>query len=131
MANTPKINQDKEFYGTSLLLSFHDVPANVFKNEFIKPFLEALVDSINMTKGPYFEWGSDKNENDNPHPKAEGISAVQFLEESAVVGHFLDEIEKVYLDIFSCKEFDTYEAIIFCQKKLGGKLVQHQVITRI
>ena len=125
------VNENSEPYGWSLLLSFHDVDDAKFDPKFIKQFGEELVDHLGMVRGPFHIWGSLKDENDTPYVKSDGLSAVQFLMESAVTSHFLDEIHKVYVDIFSCKEYDSFSAIQFCQDKIGGRLVQHQSITRL
>ena len=40
-------------------------------------------------------------------PEAAGYSLVQLIEASAVTGHFCDASGDAYLDIFSCKDFDS------------------------
>ena len=48
--------------------------------------------------------------------KLEGISALQFIETSSITVH-CDEIEnRVFIDIFSCKDFDSTKALE-CSKK--------------
>ncbi len=44
---------------------------------------------------------------------AKGTSAVQFILMSLMVIHTLELLDAVYLNIFSCKEFDPDEAIRF------------------
>jgi len=46
------------------------------------------------------------------------ISACQFLGESAIVAHPYPEFDYMYLDVFSCKEFDTEKAVEFIQRTL-------------
>ena len=50
------------------------------------------------------------------NPKTKGTSAVQFILTSTIVVHCLDELKSVYVNIFSCKEFDTDAAADFVVK---------------
>ena len=40
-------------------------------------------------------------------PHTQGTSAVQFILTSSIVIHTLDQLRSVYINIFSCKEFDS------------------------
>ena len=40
-----------------------------------------------------------------------GYTLVQLIETSNITGHFVEETNDIYLDIFSCKAFDTKDAI--------------------
>jgi S-adenosylmethionine/arginine decarboxylase-like enzyme len=44
-------------------------------------------------------------------PEAAGYSLVQLIETSAVTGHFCDASGDIYLDVFSCKDFDPEVAV--------------------
>ena len=46
-------------------------------------------------------------------PKTKGTSAVQFILTSTIVVHTLDLMKTVYVNIFSCKTFDTGDAARF------------------
>jgi S-adenosylmethionine/arginine decarboxylase-like enzyme len=48
-------------------------------------------------------------------PHLHGISAVQFIETSNIVCHALPLLKAVYLNLFTCKEFDTDDALGFCK----------------
>lgn len=43
-----------------------------------------------------------------------GYTLVQLIETSNIVAHFVEEYNDLYLDVFSCKEFnpDTVESIV-------------------
>ncbi len=49
-------------------------------------------------------------------PKTKGTSAVQFILTSTIVIHTLDLMNAVYVNIFSCKDFDVYKAATFTAK---------------
>jgi len=39
-------------------------------------------------------------------PHTQGTSAVQFILTSSIVIHALDQLKSVYINVFSCKDFD-------------------------
>ncbi len=55
-------------------------------------------------------------EEQQTNPKTKGTSAVQFILTSTIVIHTLDLMKVVYVNIFSCKEFDTNVAAKFTAK---------------
>ena len=70
--------------------------------EYIKQFTKQLVKEIDMV--PYgepqvvhFADGGDKA----------GWTMIQLIETSSIVGHFLDHNGDLYLDVFSCKNFEA------------------------
>ena len=129
--NDSKVNQDKSSYGIELILDFEDVPDAKFDPKFIEQFSREVVASIHMAAGPFHLWGSPSDENAEPDPKCDGLSAILFLEHSSMTTHWLDRLNKVFVNIFSCDDFDTFAAIQLCQKRIGGKLIAHRVVTRL
>jgi S-adenosylmethionine/arginine decarboxylase-like enzyme len=64
----------------------------------------------------------------SPHTK--GTSAVQFILTSNITIHTLDELKAVYLNIFSCKTFDSEIATQLCREWFNGTVVNKQFIAR-
>ena len=70
--------------------------------EYIAHFIKDLVNLIDMV--PYgepqvvhFADGTDKA----------GWTVIQLIQTSSIVGHFLDDNGDLYLDVFSCKDFEA------------------------
>ena len=63
-----------------------------------------------------------------PHMK--GTSAVQFIRTSTITIHTLDLMNNVYLNIFSCKDFDSNIAKEFSEEWFRGKIANSHVIER-
>lgn len=79
----------------------------VRSGEAIRGFCEELIASIGMVA-----YGEPLLEHFATHlPEAAGYSLVQLIETSAVTGHFCDASGDIYLDVFSCKDFDPEVAI--------------------
>ena len=65
----------------------------------------------------------------DPHTK--GTTAVQFILTSNITIHTLDILKNVYINVFSCKDFDAKKALKFSEEWFKGKVVNSQVIERI
>ena len=63
-------------------------------------------------------------------PHLKGTSAIQFITTSNITIHTLDILKNVYLNIFSCKNFDTDVAKNFSEKWFEGQAVTNQVVVR-
>jgi S-adenosylmethionine/arginine decarboxylase-like enzyme len=89
-------------WGMSLHLDLHDCDPGLIRSaEAIQRFTEELCDMIEVKRfGPtqIVRFGRD--------PLVYGYSMVQLIETSLVSGHFAEDSNAVYLDIFSCKYYD-------------------------
>lgn len=59
-----------------------------------------------------------------------GYSMVQLIETSAITGHFSDLWNRIYLDIFSCKEYDEKKAANFAKKFFQAKRIKAKIVYR-
>lgn len=81
--------------------------AAVCSRAAIQTFVARLVEAIDMKA-----YGPPLIEHFAEHvPQAAGYSLVQLIETSAITGHFCDASGDAYIDIFSCKEFDSETAL--------------------
>jgi S-adenosylmethionine decarboxylase len=63
-------------------------------------------------------------------PEAAGYSLVQLIETSAVTGHFCDKSGDAYLDVFSCKDFDSEVAIGVVERHLQPESIRKVELSR-
>jgi S-adenosylmethionine/arginine decarboxylase-like enzyme len=63
-------------------------------------------------------------------PEAAGYSLVQLIETSAVTGHFCDASGDAYLDVFSCKDFDSEVAMGVVERHLGPESIKKVELSR-
>lgn len=121
-----------EIYGQELILDLHDCDATKFTRKDLERYCEELCDLIDMERCDLHFWddvGVPKDEQQTD-PKTKGTSAVQFILTSTIVIHTLDLMKAVYVNIFSCKEFDTDEAAQFTANWFGSKDWTKQIVTR-
>lgn len=59
-----------------------------------------------------------------------GTSAIQFILTSNITIHTLDELKAVYVNVFSCKDFNPFIARDFTKSWFKGEVVQVKVMIR-
>jgi S-adenosylmethionine decarboxylase len=92
----------------------------------IRVFSEDLVASIGMVA-----YGEPVLAHFATHlPEAAGYSLVQLIETSAVTGHFCDASGDAYLDVFSCKDFDSEVAVGVVERHLRPRSIRKVELVR-
>lgn len=122
----------KNYYGKELILDIHECDPSKFNRKSIRNYLKQLCDLIEMERCE-LKWWDDygvplSEQETEPHLK--GTTAVQFIKTSNIVVHTLDLMENVYINIFSCKDFDVSLAEKFSQEWFKGKIVNSKIIER-
>jgi len=120
-------------YGKELILDLHNCNPNKFNRKDIETYFRVLCDKIDMEKCEFFFWDDvdvpeDEKQTD-PHLK--GTSAIQFIMTSNITIHTLDLLGKVYLNIFSCKDFKSSIVKEFSEEWFDGEIVNAVAVTRI
>jgi len=120
-------------FGKELIIDLDNCNVRKFTRHHIKLFFKGLCKEIDMVacKQTFWDYINDKEAYDKAPSHLKGTSAVQFIMTSNITIHTLDVTNKVYLNIFSCKGFDEFDAIVFCVKFFEGALVKSHVIDRI
>ena len=95
-------------YGYELIIDLHGCDASTFNRESLKGYFEKLCQAIKMKREDLHFWDYEGVPEEERPTEAHllGTSAVQFIETSNIVIHALDLLEAVYVNIFSCKEYD-------------------------
>lgn len=102
----------------------------------IRRFSAELVTLLQMT--PYGEpvveffgcgtWKPGDPEQDKP--ATAGYTLAQLIETSLVSAHFADNARTVFLDVFSCKPYDSTAVARFAQAFFGAETYAQQVLNR-
>jgi len=115
-------------YGKELILDLCDCNASLFNRRELKKFFTEMCHLLEMEKckltfWDYFWWpdfliryfGWDKDD------RIYGTSAVQFIKTSNITLHTINNLKRVYLNIFSCKNFDEEIVADFTKNFFQGK----------
>ena len=120
-------------YGKELIIDLHDCDTSLFNREAIAIFFKELCELIDMEACDCHFWddfGVDIEEQQTEvHTK--GTSAIQFILTSNITIHTLDLLKNVYLNIFSCKDFDSEKTLEFSASYFKGKVKACHTIERI
>ena len=91
-------------------------PATIRDADKIKQFVHELCDLIGMKR-----FGECVVVNFGEDERVAGYSMTQLIETSLISGHFANQTNTVYLDVFSCKYYNPYIAAEFAKKFFQGK----------
>ena len=122
-----------EKYGVELILDLHGCNVSTFTRESIGGYFEQLCELIDMKREELVFWddiGVPEDEKQTS-PHTQGTSAVQFILTSSIVIHTLDQLRAVYVNMFSCKEFDPKLAEQFTAEWFGADDCSARFIDRV
>lgn len=119
-------------YGSELILDLHECDPSRFTRAELERYCTELCELIDMERCNLYFWDDVgvPEEERQTNPKTKGTSAVQFILTSTIVIHTLDLMKAAYVNIFSCKDFDTDEAAEFTAKWFGSTDWTANVVTR-
>ena len=120
-------------YGKELILDLHHCATSTFTRLSIRQYFEKLCEMIDMERGKLTWWDdlyTPEGEKET-EPHLVGTSAVQFIKTSNITIHTLDLIQRVYLNVFSCKDFDEEVVARTTATWFDGDIVNKKVIQRI
>ena len=120
-------------YGMELVLDLHECDVSTFNRESLDKYFGELCEAIDMTQCERFWWDDigvpEEEQQQSPHTK--GTSAVQFILTSSIVIHTLELTGKAYVNIFSCKAFNTGMATEMTKLHFAGTVKQKVVLDRL
>jgi len=110
-------------YGKELILDIHNCNVLKFNRRDIESYLIELCDNIIDMEREDLHWWDYEDDLDGykeapDHLK--GTSCVQFILTSTIVIHSLVDLKKIFINIFSCKDFDVEEAADFTKNYFSG-----------
>lgn len=120
-------------YGKELIMDLHNCDSARFTRRSIRNYFKKVCNLINMERCKLCWWDDlyTPEEEKETESHLVGTSAVQFIKTSSIVIHSLDMLKKVYINIFSCKDFDDIVVSQFSEEWFEGSIVNRRVISRI
>lgn len=115
-------------YGKELILDLHDCDVSTFNRKSIENYFVKLCILIDMEREDrhFWDYEGDPEGYENAPSHLKGTSAVQFIKTSSMVIHTLDDLGRVYINIFSCKDFNGDAARDYTEEWFEGKAVNNQ-----
>lgn len=119
--------QTKEQWGLLTSINLYECDKQLITNEvIIKQFIIELCELINMTRygEPIIVYFAKHD------PKVAGYTLVQLIETSCVTAHFVDINGNVYIDVFSCKDYNSEKLVEYCSHYFNAKDSIHTITKR-
>ena len=109
--------QEQQAWGLLASIDLHDCDPDLIRDaDAIKRFVVELCERIDMKR-----FGECQVVNFGEDEQVAGFSMVQLIETSCISAHFANETNTTYLDIFSCKYYNPYEASEFAKEFFAAK----------
>lgn len=115
---------DRKYWGWHLVLNSTGCDNSINDPLQVEKFLSKAVKELDMYPigGPivmYVNW-----------PEGRGVSGVQFITTSTITFHGDADGNKVFLDVFSCKEYNVDTVLKLFSKWFSPASMTHQMIYR-
>ncbi len=122
-----------ENYGKELILDLHDCDATTFTRDSISDYFDKLCIVIDMVQCEMHFWDDleTPEEDRQTRDHTVGTSAIQFILTSNITIHTLDKLGKVFVNIFSCKDFESDIATEFTKEWFSGNIVNKVEVDRL
>jgi S-adenosylmethionine/arginine decarboxylase-like enzyme len=100
-------------------------PKTIRDAEKIKIFVIELCKLLDMKR-----FGKTTIVDFGENERVSGFSMTQLIETSLISGHFANQSNAVFLDIFSCKEYPPHKMANFCKTFFKGKKMKMKITFR-
>ena len=90
-------------------------PMKIRDADEIRRFVVELCDLIEMKR-----FGETQVVHFGEDERVAGYSMIQLIETSLISAHFANQTNTTYLDVFSCKPYDSEEVRAFCHNFFAG-----------
>ena len=91
-------------------------PDTIRNADEIRRFVVELCEIIDMKR-----FGETQVVHFGEEERVAGFSMVQLIETSLISAHFANLTNTVYLDVFSCKAYDSEKVRVFAERFFGGE----------
>jgi len=114
-------------WGWSLSVDLKSCNSDLIRDaEAIKNFVVELCNLIEMKR-----YGECHVINFGEDPDVAGFSMFQLIETSNISAHFVNKTNAIYLDVFSCKEYDPQMVAQFAEIYFEAQSYQTNFIERL
>lgn len=101
-------------------------PETIRNAEEIRRFVVELCDRIDMKR-----FGECQVVHFGQDERVAGYSMIQLIETSLISGHFANQTNAAYIDIFSCKPYDPDAVAEFTRRFFGAEFSEVHVAKRM
>jgi len=119
---------DEKYYGQHMLVDTRRCNKRITSIPDVTRFIKELVGLIDMVG--WQEPMVTRFPEDKSIGSLQGVSAIQMIYTSSITLHGHDNTRDMYLDIFSCKEYDTDKVESFVKEFFSPVVYKSQTVLR-
>jgi S-adenosylmethionine/arginine decarboxylase-like enzyme len=119
---------DEKYYGQHMLVDTRRCNERITSIPDVTRFIKELVGLIDMVG--WQEPMVTRFPEDKAIGSLKGVSAIQLIYTSSITLHGHDNTRDMYLDIFSCKEYDTDKVESFVKEFFSPVVYKSQTVLR-
>ncbi len=121
-----------DVYGKELIMDIHDCDPGMFTRKALRKYLKQVCAIMKMERADlqWWDYHGQKKEYKEAPDHLKGTSLVQFISTSDIVIHTLDVYKKMFINLFSCKDYDSEQVRKFTVKYFKGELARIVVLER-
>ena len=124
--NTIRVLPQTQPWGILSSIDLYDCnPETIRDAEKIKQFVIELCDLIEMKR-----FGETQVVHFGEDEKVAGYSMTQLIETSLISAHFANLTNATYLDVFSCKVYDSQKVVEFAKSFFQAETAEVHVVER-
>lgn len=114
----------RKYYGRHMIATFEGCDENLLDIPTVKTFMIDLADAIKMVR-----YGDPIVARFGDGDKV-GLSGVQLITTSAIVLHTNDAYRDMFLDVFSCRDFDAPTVLDMVKARFAPSAISHDTLWR-
>lgn len=104
---------------------FNCDPEKIRSSEEIKKYVKELCQKIEMKR-----FGETVTVRFGEEKRVQGYSMTQLIETSLISGHFAEDTNSAYIDVFSCKYYDPEKVEEFTKEFFKAKKIETNIVFR-
>jgi S-adenosylmethionine/arginine decarboxylase-like enzyme len=115
---------DEKYWGYHLILDMGECNESINNVDIVRKFITELVEKLKMYAlgAPVVIYVDT--------PEGKGVSAVQIITTSTITFHGDDSGKQVFLDVFSCKQYEPSTVIEHVKKYFAPKVLRNRLLYR-
>lgn len=118
--------EQKQSWGLHSNIDLHKCDHDLIRSaDKIKEYVKLLCEKIEMKR-----FGETVVAHFGQDPRVSGFSMTQLIETSLISGHFANESNNVYIDIFSCKFYHPWKAAEFSKTYFKAQDYNIRIVLR-
>jgi S-adenosylmethionine/arginine decarboxylase-like enzyme len=127
MVQRPAIQEAATPWGILTSLDLHGCSSETIRNaKEIRRFVVELCERIDMKR-----FGECQVVHFGQDERVAGYSMIQLIETSLISGHFANQSNAAYIDIFSCKPYDPDDVAQFSREFFEAEFIEVHVARRM